>query len=76
MGGNSLSETPASQASVHICPDCGYVEGELAQAACCPHCGRLNDPLVAWATVNHHAERSAEGASTAIKAVGRGGAKS
>lgn len=38
--------------NVHICPDCGYVEGELPQAGCCPHCGRASDPIVKWAVVN------------------------
>lgn len=41
---------------IHICPDCGYAEGEMPQAGCCAHCGQSSDPLVCWATVNHHAE--------------------
>lgn len=30
--------------TIHICSECGRVEGESPQAGCCPGCGRASEP--------------------------------
>jgi uncharacterized OB-fold protein len=38
---------------VHVCPNCGHVEGERPQPGCCPNCGRASEPILGWGVVNH-----------------------
>lgn len=30
---------PGTEFKVHVCVDCGYIEGERPQSSCCPLCG-------------------------------------
>lgn len=36
---------PGTEFKVHICADCGFIEGERQQAGCCPNCGSASGNL-------------------------------
>ena len=55
MSESAATTLVGSRIIVHVCEDCGYVEGESPQAGCCPECGRRSNAVPYLARIEDRA---------------------